>query len=214
MFGLYGKFTMSRTNEIRGTSMKNLFKTISLSTLILMLISCGSGVKDRPLSTSTSQSTGNNGLTLTASEIDALAETRIASELYDLGIEDFYLDSKSKFPNLNFLKLSDFLSVQCADSKNSTTVNNYKNYGKLLQDTNTQDHVVAVIDNVSLILNSEEQKNLSANQLAVLLKSVQKLNTYRDQIASHATKCKNVKQITTSGGGQAEPVPVNPPADN
>ncbi len=194
--------------------MKILLKTIIQTVIFLVITSCGSGVKDRAINTSTNQSTGTNGLTLTPNEINALAESRIEAELYDLGIEDYYIESKNKFPNLNFLKLIDFLAVNCTDSKNLNTVNNYKNYGKLLQDTNTQDHVIFLIDNVLLILNSEEQRNLSANQLAVLLKSVQKLTSYRDQISIHAAKCKNVKEIITSGGEQAEPSPVNPPADS
>jgi len=189
--------------------MKNFILVI---TGMVLFSSCGSGVKDRQISTSTSQSSGNSGLTLSPLEIASLAESRIAAELDPLYISEYYVQAKSRFNIQNFAKISDFLLVNCVDSQSSQAVNNFKDYGKLLQDANSQDHVIALIDEIILILNSQEQSSLSANQLAVLLKAIEKANTYRSQIAAKATQCKSVvvKGVT---GEESDPAPLSPSED-
>lgn len=192
--------------------MKSIVFHQVLLTTLLFLQSCGSGVKDRTFSSSSStKNSGSNELTLTPSEIEALAESKIATEIQLLYIEDYYSEAKFKFPKNNFAKLTDFLLVNCMDSTSTTTVNNFKAYGQLLHNSNSEDHVINLIDDLALQFNSDQQSILSANQLAILLKAIEKTGKYRADIMTHAIKCLNVKVKKL----EVDPNPVDPlPDDN
>ena len=173
--------------------MNLILKNFTMLTTIIVLSSCGGGVENRPISTSNNQT--QEELTLTPIQIDALAELKIAEELEKNDIDYYYGESQKIFTLKYFTSLHDLLSIECKNSSLLRTLKNFIDYGKLIHDSASRSNVVTVVDDALLAFNAEEQSSLSPNNLAVHLKSIEKLNQYRVELINKATVCKSVTTL-------------------
>lgn len=188
----------------------NLLKVVSLLSIcsLSLLTSCGSGVEDRAVnSTSNSDSNGANASALSQEQISSLSELKIAVGLDELGINDYFLDAKALYSSSQFLVLSDFLKINCANSNIQSVVDRYKNYGKIIFDIESDMHVLSILDDLYFEFIAEESPTLNADQLAILSKAFEKLSMYRSQLIVHADKCLNVKLVGVGVPDEEAPSP-------